>query len=172
MISPVDQLLSAMETLLVTGNSTYNIPATFPTSSAIQVFRSDAPVTAALPLLALCQDGPCKERHLQGSGLWEIPVSARLVLDRNGTLGNTADQIEASIRSFSDDMEAVLTMPLRLDPNNEAAGFSTPEQRLTTASIQVWEISDVSVEADTELEGDPVCEVKFTAFCCHADKVI
>ena len=172
MISPVDQLLSAMETLLVTGNSTYNIPATFPANSAIQVFRSDAPVTAALPLLALCQDGPCKERHLQGSGLWEIPVSARLVLDRNGTLGNTAGQIEASIRSFSDDMEAVLTMPLRLDPNNEAAGFSTPEQRLTTALIQVWEISDVSVEADTELEGDPVCEVKFTAFCCHADKVI
>lgn len=172
MTSPVDQLLSAMETLLLNGSATYNLPATFPANSAIQVFRSDAPVSAPLPLLALCQAGPCKERHLQGSGLWEIPVSARLVLDRNGTLGNTADQIEASIRSFSDDMEAILTMPLRLDQNNEAAGFSTPEQRLTTALIQVWEIYDVSVEADTELEGDPVCEVKFTAFCCHKGKVI
>jgi hypothetical protein len=172
MTSPVDQLLSAMETLLLNGSATYNLPATFPANSAIQVFRSDAPVSAPLPLLALCQAGPCKERHLQGSGLWEIPVSARLVLDRNGTLGNTADQIEASIRSFSDDMEAILTMPLRLDQNNEAAGFSTPEQRLTTSLIQVWEIYDVSVEADTELEGDPVCEVKFTAFCCHKGKVI
>ena len=172
MTSPVDQLLSAMETLLLNGSATYNLPATFPSNSAIQVFRSDAPVSAPLPLLALCQAGPCKERHLQGSGLWEIPVSARLVLDRNGTLGNTADQIEASIRSFSDDMEAILTMPLRINVNNEAAGFSTPEQRLTTSLIQVWEIYDVSVEADTELEGDPVCEVKFTAFCCHKGKVI
>jgi len=172
MTSPVDQLLSAMETLLLNGSATYNLPATFPANSAIQVFRSDAPVSAPLPLLALCQAGPCKERHLQGSGLWEIPVSARLVLDRNGTLGNTADQIEASIRSFSDDMEAILTMPLRINVNNEAAGFSTPEQRLTTSLIQVWEIYDVSVEADTELEGDPVCEVKFTAFCCHKGKVI
>jgi hypothetical protein len=172
MTSPVDQLLSAMETLLLNGSAIYNLPATFPANSAIQVFRSDAPVSAPLPLLALCQAGPCKERHLQGSGLWEIPVSARLVLDRNGTLGNTADQIEASIRSFSDDMEAILTMPLRINVNNEAAGFSTPEQRLTTSLIQVWEIYDVSVEADTELEGDPVCEVKFTAFCCHKGKVI
>ena len=172
MTSPVDQLLSAMETLLLNGSTAYNLPATFPPSSAIQVFRSDAPVSAPLPLLALCQAGPCKERHLQGSGLWEIPVSARLVLDRNGTLGNTADQIEASIRSYSDDMEAILTMPLRINVNNESAGFSTPEQRLTTASLHVWEIFDVSVEADTELEGDPVCEVKFTAFCCHEGKVI
>ena len=172
MTSPVDQLLSAMEALLVDGNVTYGIPAVFPASAAIQVFRSDAPVSAPLPLLALCQDGPCKERHLQGSGLWEIPVSARLVLDRCGILGDTPEEIAASIRSYSDDMEAVLTMPLRLDENNEAAGVSTPEQRLTTSDVHVWEISEVSVEADTELEGDPVCEVKFTAFCCHAGKVI
>lgn len=172
MTSPVDYLLTQMEELLVNGSVDYNIPAPFPTSGTIPVYRGDAPVTMGLPLLALCQDGPCKERHVQGSGLWEIPVSARLVLDRNGILGDTPEEIAASIRSYSDDMEAILTMPLRLDENDESAGFSTPEQRLSSDDVHVWEISEVSIEADTELEGDPVCEVKFTAFCCHAERVI
>ena len=172
MTSPVDYLLSQMEELLVNGSVDYGIPAVFPTSGDIPVYRGDAPLTMPLPVLALCQDGACKERHLQGSGLWEIPVSARLALDRNGTLGDTPAEVAASIRSYADDLEAVLTMKLRLDDTDESAGFSTPEERLSSDDVHVWEISEVSIEADTELEGDPVCEVKFTAFCCHAGKVI
>ncbi len=167
MTSPVDPLLSSMETLLSTGAGWITLGLFDPDL----IYRGDAPVELPTPHLALCQAGPCKERHVQGRGLWEIPVSARLVLDRNGDLGDTPAEIEAS-KSYADDLEAILTMNLRTDPDDEDAGFSTPEERLTDDDIHVWEIFDVEVDADTEMDGDPVCEVKFTAFCTHKSLII
>ncbi len=172
MTSPADQLLSAMETLLYSGREDYGIPATFGAASGIPIYRGDTPTELPTPNLGLSQAGACKERHVQGSGLWEVPVSARLVLDRNGALGETEAEIAASIRSYADDLEAVLTLKLRIDADDEDAGFSTPEQRLTNDDIHIWEIFDVEIEADNEMDGDPVCEVKFTAFCAHAGLII
>ena len=168
MTSPVDPLLTSLETLLTTGSGWLALGLFDPD----WIYRGDAPVELPTPHLALCQNGACKERHKQGSGLWEVPVSVRLVLDRNGILGDTPEEIEESIRSYADDMEAILTMNLRLDPDDEEAGFSTPEERMTDESIHVWEIFGVEVEADTETDGDPVCEIKFTAFCAHAALII
>ena len=161
-----------METLLLEGSTTYGIPATFPTTGPFSIYRGDAPISAPGQMVALCQAGPVKERHKQGSGLWEIPVSARVVFDRNGQIGDTEEEITASIKSYADDLEAVLTMSLLIDSADAGAGSSTPEQRLTTALVHVWELSEVTVEADTEMEGDPVCEVQFTAFCCHAGMIV
>ncbi len=93
-------------------------------------------------------------------------------MSRNGEDGDTPTDVEEGFRAYGDDLEAFLTLPLRLDPDDEDAGQSTPEERLTDAAIHVWEISDVEVVSDTELEGDPVAEVTFTAFCCHASKII
>ena len=169
MTSPVDHLLSSMEDLLTTGATWVDLSLF---GNPVVVYRGDAPVEAPVPLLAIGQAGACKERHVQGSGLWEIPVFARLVLDRNGLLGDTEAEIAASIKSYADDMEAILTLPLLIDPDEPDGAFSTPEQRLTTDDIHVWEISEVEIDADTEMDGDPVCEVRFTAFCAHADKVV
>ena len=168
MTSPIDPLLDSMETLLTTGSGFVEL-GLFDTD---MIYRGDAPVDLPTPHLAIAQDGPCKERHKQGSGLWEVPVFARLTLDRNGDLGDTEAEIAASVKSFADDMEALLTMPLLLDPDDEDAGISTPEERLTTEAIHVWEISNVEVDADTEIDGDPVCEIRFTAFCAHTATII
>ena len=168
MTSPIDQLLNSMESLLSTGAGWVTLGLFDPDL----IYRGDAPVELPTPHLAIAQDGACKERHKQGSGLWEVPVFARLTLDRNGILGDTEAEIAASIKSYADDMEALLTMPLLIDPEDENAGISTPEERLTTADIHVWELSNVEVDADTEMDGDPVCEVRFTAFCTHAANVI
>ena len=90
---------------------------------------------------------------------------ARLVLDRDGALGDTPQEVADSVRAYADDLEAALTMELLLDPEAPEAGTSTAEQRLTTDSLHVWKVFDVEVDADTELDGDPVCVVRFTAFC-------
>ena len=169
MTSPVDQLLSAIEDLLSTGAGWITLGLF---DDDVLIYRGDAPVELPTPHVAIAQAGPCKERHVQGSGLWEIPVSARLVLDRNGLLGDTEAEIAASIKSYADDLEAILTLPLLIDPDDGDAGTSTPEQRLTNSDIHVWKISEVEVDADTEMDGDPVCEVRFTAFCAHESKII
>lgn len=169
MTSPVDYLLAAMEDLLTTGAGWVDLQLF---GDGITVYRGDAPVEAPVPLLAIGQAGPCRERHNQGSGMWEIPVSARLVLDRNGGLGDTEAEIAASVRSYADDLEAILTLPLLIDPEEPDGAFSTPDQRLTTDDLHVWDITEVEVDADTEMEGDPVCEVRFTAFCAHAAKIV
>lgn len=173
MIAPVEQLLNSMETLLTEGSDTYGLPGLFPSDGSIRVFRGDSLVATPVPHCALYQAGPAKERHKQGSGLWEIPMGAKLIMDRNGLdIGDSAADAAADIRTFSGDMEAILTADLLINSADPGDGQSTPEQRLTTSEIHVWEISDVEVVADTEAEGDPSCEVNFTAFCTYAERII
>ncbi len=173
MIAPVEQLLNSIEALLTTGVDAYGLPALFPTDGPIPVFRGDSLVTTPVPHCIIYQAGPCKERHKQGSGLWEIPMGAKLIMDRNGLdIGDSADDVAADIRTYAGDLESILTSELLMESGNPGAGSSLPEQRLTTDEIHVWEISDVEVMADTEAEGDPSCEVNFTAFCTYAERII
>ncbi len=163
MTAPVPQLLDSMETLLTTGAGWVS-EGLFPVD---WIFRGDAPVEASPPMVILAQAGPTQERHVQGRGLWEIPVTARFTMSRNGADGDTPTDVEDAFREYGDNMEALLTRAF--DAGN---GYSTAEERLTDAGIHIWKIYDVEVVSDTELEGDPVAEVTFTAFCCHASKII
>lgn len=169
MTSPLAPLLASIESLLKHGRDSYGIPATF---EDIPVYRGDQLDSVNTPFVQISQDGPAKERHVKGSGVWEIPISVRLVLDANGDLGDSPQEIEESIRAYADDLEAVLTRNLRLNPMDEADGYSTPEERLVTDALHVWEIIEVEVSVDTEMDDDPVCEVTFTAVCSHAATII
>jgi hypothetical protein len=100
-------------------------------------------------------------------------MGAKLIMDRNGrTIGQSAADVAADVRSYSGDMESIFSSDLLINAVDPSDGQSTPEQRLTTEEIHVWEISDVEVMADTEAEGDPSCEVNFTAFCTYAGRII
>ena len=166
MNAPVSHLLASVATLLADGSTTYGIPAAFVAADGIPVYRGDQPLTIDPPFVQVCQAGPAKERHVQGSGLWEIPVSAKLIVDRNGGVGDSEADVEESFRALSDELEGVLTRLLTGDVE------STPEQRLTNAEVHVWAISNVEVAEDKEMDGDPSCEVTFTAFCSYAERII
>ena len=172
MIAPSDKLLDSIESLLINGNATYGIPAVLPASGGFLVFRSDAPVSAPPPMVIVAQVGPAKERHVQTCGIWEMPMAVKLIFDRNGTLGQTESQIAEYIKTVSQDVEAVLTMPLLVDPLLPNGAQSTAEQRLSTTQIYVWELTGAEVKEDVEMEGDPSCEIIFTAVCAHKQQVI
>jgi hypothetical protein len=173
MIAPAEQLTDSIHALLTEGVAAYGLPAVFPPDGGIAVYRGDTMVETPIPHVAIYQAGPAKERHVQGSGLWEIPMGAKLILDRNGdAINQSAEDVAADMRTLSGDMEAVLTMALLVDSGDPEGASSTPEQRLTTATLHAWEVYDVEVSADTEAEGDPSCEVNFTVFCGHAGQVI
>lgn len=167
MTAPVPQLLSSIETLLTTGSGWIS-EGLF---DADWIYRGEALVEVTPPMVIIAQAGPAKERHVQGIGLWEIPVTVRYIMSRNGDDGDTPTDVEDAFRAYGDDLEGFLTLPLLIDPDDVDAGQSTPEERMSDDDIHVWEISDVEVNSDTELEGDPVAEVTFTAFCCHASKL-
>lgn len=172
MIAPTEKIIDSIESLLINGNATYGIPAVLPVSGGFLVYRGDAAVTAPPPMAIIAQAGAAKERHNQTSGIWEIPMAVRLIFDRNGTLGQTEAQIEAYIKTLSDDVEAVLTMRLLINPITPTAGQSSPEQRLSNANVYVWDLTGVEVEQDAEMDGDPVCEIRFTCVCAHKQEVI
>ena len=173
MITPIEELLDSIHTMLTAGVAAYGLPAVLPVAGGIAVYRGDTLVSTPIPHCVIYQAGPAKERHKQGSGLWEIPVGAKLIMDRNGrVIGQSAADVAADIRTISEDIEAVLTQDLLITSGNQDGGSSTPEQRLTTAAIHVWEVSDVEVMADTEAEGDPSCEINLTVFCTQTARVI
>lgn len=172
MIAPTEKIIDSIESLLTVGNSAYGIPAVLPTSGGFLVYRGDAAVTAPPPMAIISQIGPSKERHNQTSGIWEIPMAVRLIFDRNGTIGQTEAQIDAFIKTISDDVEAALTMRLLIDPLVPATGQSSPEQRLSNTQVYVWDLTGVEVEQDSEMDGDPTCEIRFTCVCAHKQEVI
>lgn len=172
MIAPASKLIDSIENLLINGNATYGIPAVLPISGCFLVYRGDAAITAPPPMAIIAQASAAKERHNQTSGIWEIPMAVKLIFDRNGTLGQTEDQIGAYIKSISDDVEAVLTMRLLIDPIIPSTGQSSPEQRLSNTNVYVWDLTEVTVEQDTEMDGDPSCEIRFTCVCAHKQEVI
>lgn len=169
-MSPIHLLLDALESLLVAGRVAPHLfpcPALFPVSGGIPIIRGDADVACEAPLCAIAQIGPVSERHAPMSGLWDVPVSARLVLLARQE-GQTVGDHQATLQSYATDMEAILTGPLAIDPDGDHTdpeNWSTPAQRLTTAALTVHDIHKVSIEQDVEDNGDIVLELKLTAFC-------
>ncbi len=175
MTAPVPQLLNSMETLLRDGRPEYGILPMFPLDSGVTIYRSDALTEAAPPMVILAQTDAAKELHKRGSGMWDIPVSAKYIMSRNGDDGDTPTDVEDIFRDFGDKLEALFAMDLLLVPDDQDGGFSTPEERLTTEEIHVFRpdgIMDHQVMSDTELDGDPSAEITFTARCAHASKII
>ena len=169
-MSPIHLLLDALETLLTEGRESPHLfpaPAVFPPESSIPIIRGDADVATQAPLCAIAQNGPASERHAPMSGLWEVPVSARLVLLARDESETVADH-QATIQSYATDLEGALTSALVIDEEGDPTdpeNWSTPAQRLTTSALTVHDVFKVALESDTEDNGDIVLELKFTAFC-------
>jgi len=169
-MSPIHLLLDALESLLTLGRSAphlYPAPALFPPDSSIPIIRGDADITAEAPLCAIAQIAASSERHASMSGLWDIPVSARLVLLARDESQPLAAHQE-TIQSYAADLEGILTSAMVIDPEGDPTdpeNWSSPAQRLTTPDLRVHDIYKVSLESDTEDNGDIVLELKFTAFC-------
>jgi hypothetical protein len=169
-MSPIHLLLDALESLLTSGRADphlYPCPALFPPDSSIPIIRGDADLATQAPLCAIAQIGPAAERHAPLSGLWDIPVSARLVLLARDDSQTIAEH-QATLQSYATDLEGILTSALVIDPDGDPTdpeNWSTPAQRLTTPTLTVHDIFKVFVEQDTEDNGDLVLELKLTAFC-------
>ena len=167
MTAPIKQLLNAIKALLTEGHATYNPPVLFPETGEIRVYRGDVDCQLEAPFCHISQIGPAKERHEANSGLWEIPVSARMVIlskDDN----QTAEEHDTILDDYATDLEGVLSHILYNDPDDHPAGSNLPQERLSTTEVQVWDVYDVQVEQDVEDSGDLVIEVKFTCFCGYS----
>ncbi len=168
MTAPVDQLLSSIQALLSTDLG-FGIPVIFPTAGEIQIFRGDEPEEYEVGNVVVYQDGAAKERH-KLSKCWDIPVKVSVTIDRSGSLGDTPQEVAESIRSYADDIEAVLTMNLLIEAGEPE--FTTAPQRLSNDDLYVWDIFNVEVAADDTISDHPSCEVSFTVFCSHDSNVI
>lgn len=168
MTSPVDHLITSIQVLLSTDLG-FGIPVIFPPDGDIQIFRGDVPDEFQSGNVVITQDGPAKERH-KLSRTWDIPVKVSVCLPRGGELGDTPEEVAETIRSYADDIEAVLTMPLLIETGEPE--YTTAAQRLSNADLYVWDVFNVEVAADDSMDGNPMCEVSFTVHCAHDSTVI